>query len=84
MSMTDQPRPVRLQMNTKGAWRDVLDFDCADEERVKTAAELLFKGDSHVRLRVIAPKLPGPPLMCWSDATGWRVWGDRPLMVSAS
>jgi len=33
------PRLVKLQVNTTGAWRNVLDFDCADSARVLNAAE---------------------------------------------
>ena len=38
------PRLVKLQVNTSGAWRNELDFDCAGSARILNAAELLFTG----------------------------------------
>lgn len=68
---------LKLQMNLKGAWRDVVSFVPAMEATMKSGAEQLFGHDKHVTLRIISPADSGPPLACWSAATGWRTWGER-------
>ncbi|WP_180125662.1 hypothetical protein [Rhodoferax sp. BLA1] len=70
---------LKLQMNLKGAWRDVVSFAPAMEASIKTGAEQVFGHDQHVTLRIISPADSGPPLACWSAATGWRTWGERSL-----
>lgn len=72
MSLNDTPRPVKLQVNTTGAWRNVLDFDCADSARVLPAAAELFAG-TKCSLRVIMPG-DTAPLMHWSPEHGWLEW----------
>jgi hypothetical protein len=73
----ETPRPVKLQINTKGSWANLVDFDCAHETRVLSAAAELFCHDDRIKLRVVEPGGVNPPLMHWSTATGWRKWGDH-------
>lgn len=42
MAVADQPRPVKLQVNTSGAWKDVAYFDAGDKvvsDQVMAGAE---------------------------------------------
>ena len=73
MSAPVQSRPVKLQYNCSGAWRNLLDFDRADEVRVMAAAEELFSGDTKTTLRVIIPGHTAP-LVSWKHDTGWKKW----------
>lgn len=73
-----QPLPsmLRLQINTTGAWRNVIDFESFRSRKVEQGAVDLFGHDERVTLRIIVPG-ESPPVKHWSKATGWRVWGDR-------
>lgn len=81
MSEQVQPLPptLRLQINTTGAWRNVIDFASHQSRRIEQAAVDLFGHDERVTLRVVEADSNNrkPPLMHWSKATGWRVWGER-------
>ena len=68
------PRVVKLQVNTTGAWRNVLDFDCEDENAVLHAAEELFQWQKGAKLRCIIPG-DTAPLMLWDFEAGWVDWG---------
>ncbi len=72
-------KPLKLQVNTTGAWRAVLDFDCADWDHVLHAAAELFgwSDAAQTSLRVIIPG-DTAPLMTWTKEHGWREWGERP------
>ena len=78
--MTTEPRTVKLQVNTSGAWRNVLHFDASIEGDILTLAERLFSHEAHlarnVTLRVIMPG-DTAPLMLWDRDAGWHKWRDR-------
>lgn len=62
---------MRLQINTKGSWRDVLSYDETDDDRVRWhAAHLASIGGG--KLRVL--KDDGSPAAHWSQADGWQEW----------
>ena len=70
---------VKLQVNTTGAWRDVMRFNVEDEAAVLHQAEQLFSWDpsADVRLRVIMPG-DTAPLMTYKRTEGaWKPWGVR-------
>ena len=72
------PRRVKLQINTSGAWRNVIDFDVDDGGEVCALAETLVArslNPDRSSLRVITPN--AVPLMLWTPETGWRAWGSR-------
>jgi hypothetical protein len=72
MATEDQtPRPCKLQVNTSGAWRNVLDFDAKDEAAVLHSAADLFAYGGKATLRIIMPG-DTAPLMAWSLKDGWR------------
>lgn len=74
--MTTKQKPVKLQANTSGAWKDVVRFDAADEQataEVMDAAATLGRisaGDTTFRL-VIDDGF-GMPLYRWASANGWQ------------
>jgi len=77
--MSEQRRILKLQVNTSGAWRNVLDFDANLEGDILTLAERLFSHEAnltHGNLRVIVPG-DTAPLMYWMPAHGWKRWKDR-------
>lgn len=85
MATTETARPVKLQVNTTGAWRDVMTFDCAnDAEVMDLAARLFLQGDhsDRVRLRIIMPG-DTAPLIDWSKAQGWKEWDFKVAQVRA-
>lgn len=71
--MGTQKKIVKLQVNTTGAWRNVFDFDCEDEDAVLCAAAELFQWCKNAKLRCIIPG-DTAPLMQWTWQTGWREW----------
>lgn len=77
--MSDEPKLVKLQANTSGAWRDIMTFDVAQDAQVINLASRLFAlaqyGD-RVKLRVIIPG-DTAPLVYWSYDKGWREWATR-------
>jgi len=72
-ALTD--RIVKLQVNTTGAWRNVMDFNVQDEDVLHLAASLfaLDKDRERLRLRIIAPG-DTAPLMDWTHQRGWLEW----------
>lgn len=79
--MTTQPkadRPVKLQINTAGAWRDVITFDVECEDEVLYHAPNLVGCSVHpdrVSMRVIIPG-DTAPLLHWTHENGWREWAS--------
>lgn len=77
--MTDTataPRLVKLQINTAGAWRDVITFDVENEDQVLHHAPSLVGcsvAPDRVSLRAIIPG-DTAPLLIWTHAKGWREW----------
>ena len=68
----NDPRIVRLQVNTTGAWRNVMDFSLDWEEDVLTTAPHLFGLATHPgSLRIVVPGETGW-LASWTPAEGWR------------
>ena len=78
--MSPTLRPVNLQVNTSGAWRNVLTFDASIEGDILTLAERLFSHEAclarNTTLRVIMPG-DTAPLMHWEPDGGWHKWRDR-------
>jgi hypothetical protein len=67
-------RPCKLQVNTTGAWRNVLDFDARNGDQIMAHAAHLFAwAGPKTTLRIIAPS-DTAPLMTWSPDAGWRKW----------
>lgn len=71
---------VKLQVNAKGSWRDVITFDVKDEAEVLHAATEFFKWDSHasrLALRVIIPGDTAPLMTCNPVGGEWKAWRPR-------
>jgi len=89
MQTTDDataPRLVQLQVNTSGAWRNVMVFDVARDHEVMDLAPRLFlqsQYGEHAKLRVIVPG-DTAPLVDWSWKQGWLEWGARRAHAKAA
>jgi hypothetical protein len=68
--MSAMRKPVKLQVNTSGAWRDVIGFDAADDVQ---SCEVM---DAAAPFRVVIPNVDAPrsPIVLtrWSPEAGWR------------
>lgn len=77
--MTGAAKPATLQINSRGAWRNVCDFDVADEaatSHVLDAAATLVTyslGKASARIVKVEGGYPAP-LMVWSPKDGWKPW----------
>jgi hypothetical protein len=79
--MTDKSiatKPVKLQINTAGSWRDVIGFDAAKDVacgEVMAAADMLARvGKATCRIVMANGDAPRSPLvlMHWSQDGGWK------------
>jgi len=69
-------RPCRLQVNARGAWRNVMDFDARDGDHVMHNAPALFGIVPGVKLRIVAQDdVLQVPLATWNASQGWRTRG---------
>lgn len=76
--MTAATKPVKLQVNTSGAWRDVICFDAAkdvESAEVLGAAETLGRV-SKAAFRVVIKDSVNPRapevLLRWTADRGWK------------
>lgn len=70
------PRPVLLQINTSGAWRNVVQFDAGDADACGVI-EYHAPGVAVVgrgKLRVVTNDGLQQPLRHWDIEHGWRDW----------
>lgn len=71
-------RPVKLQINQKGAWRDVMTVDIdqlVDEKQfLETAAEMVWYSgqEASTTMRLVTVASPPVRLMAWQAAGGWK------------
>ena len=72
-----EPRMVRLQLNTSGAWKDILrfDIDAVDDQAIQIAAvhlvELAYPRGS-ASLRIATADAFQTSLVRWDAKNGWR------------
>lgn len=67
-------RPVKLQVNTSGAWKDVLFFDAGDDEktgRVLQGIDTLGPAGTSA-FRLVMHDALQSVLMHWSVGKGWE------------
>lgn len=69
-------RPVKLQINNSGAWRDMFrfDLDSVDAEAVQTAAVQLVEAVDHTgrtSLRICIANAEQTRLIHWNAEKGW-------------
>jgi hypothetical protein len=67
-------KPVKLQVNTSGAWRDVIGFDAGSDvecTEVMRAAETLGR-ISKAKFRVVIKDSLQTPLLHWTPEAGWK------------
>jgi hypothetical protein len=67
-------KPVKLQINTAGAWRNVIEFDAAE---VEDAGAVMFHASVIARvgsatLRIVTADGMQTALCSWTADEGWR------------
>ena len=76
-SAASKARPAKLQVNTNGAWKDVVRFDAGMDvmtSEVMDAAERLGRADGgRVTFRVAIDDALSATLYRWSREDGWKV-----------
>ena len=69
-------KPVNLQINDSGAWRQVVSFDAADEalgaKVMAHAADLAGVVNPKARLRIAMKPFPNSVLLYWDALQGWH------------
>ncbi len=78
--MSAQAKPVKLQVNNSGAWKDVVRFDADDaiaQDKVMAAVESLGTVNPDIKWRICTADSLQAVLMIWSAAKGWKTWKDR-------
>lgn len=70
-------RNVKLQLNNKGAWRDVLPFDinAVNSDEVQDAAAQLVRAadpSGNTRLRIVIADSLQTALARWDATHGWK------------
>lgn len=71
---TPVSKPVKLQVNDSGSWRNVIRFDAAHDMQcaeVLAAAEMLGKAAQRSTFRVAMDDALQLPLMYWTREKGW-------------
>ena len=72
---SDKTRPVRLQVNNSGAWKDVVRFDAGDTgatDKVTDAVEMLGPVDPKVTWRIATDDGLQTVLFHYSASSGWK------------
>ncbi|MBX3660709.1 MAG: hypothetical protein KF740_19920 [Ramlibacter sp.] len=72
--MTDAIKPVKLQVNTSGAWKDVVTFDAADDavgDQVIEGAAQIGRATAF-RFRVVMTGPFSEVLMHFDPVAGWK------------
>lgn len=74
---TEPAKPVTLQVNTTGAWRNIIGFDAADaqaSDSAMQAAELLGQACTGAKFRIVLADGTQTCLLSWTAEGGWRQW----------
>lgn len=79
---TEATRPVRLELNNSGSWKQLASFDAADGEaadKARAAGQLLGElGGERTTLRICTAEVLPIVLVRWTAAKGWtEVARDR-------
>ncbi|WP_454908416.1 hypothetical protein [Variovorax gossypii] len=72
---TERKRPVKLQVNTNGAWKDLVRFDAGIDvmaAEAMDAAERLGQVDSSVSFRLVIDDGSATTLYRWTNELGWK------------
>ncbi|KPU91117.1 hypothetical protein APR50_17290 [Variovorax paradoxus] len=72
----DLKKPAKLQVNTSGAWKDVVRFDATDvaeTDRVTDAADELGQvGAGAITFRLVSDEALPRVLFRWTHPVGWK------------
>lgn len=72
---TTRTKPVKLQINDSGSWRNVIRFDAADDQvaaQVMEAAATLGHASERTTFRIAIDDCLSTTLMRWSREKGWK------------
>lgn len=72
--MTKMAKPVKLQINTSGAWKDVVTFDAADDfvgDQVTEGAAQIGRATA-TRFRIVMTGQHAEVLTRFDPVTGWK------------
>lgn len=72
-------KPAMLQINTRGSWRNVCEFDVSDgaatSHIMEAGAMLATYSIEKPKVRVVKDEGGyAAPLMMWSPDAGWKPW----------
>jgi hypothetical protein len=73
--MSDQARPVQLQLNNSGAWKTLVRFDAGNEalaEKAYQAGTLLADINPDLGLRIATAEPLPSVLVRWVAGQGWK------------
>lgn len=75
---TPTPLLLKLQIKTRGAWRDVMTFDDQNIDLVMIHAEMLFKLSIDFSKEAMAARVikvgEVAPVLTWGGVNGWAKW----------
>jgi hypothetical protein len=75
---TPSPLLLKLQINTRGSWRDVMTFDDQNIDLVMIQAEMLFKLSIDFSNKAISARIiklgETAPVLIWAGLNGWAKW----------
>lgn len=76
MSNNQNIKPVKLQINTAGAWRNVIAFDASDEDASNKVLEAspVLAGVGQATLRIVIDDGLQEVLTHWTPDKGWQPW----------
>lgn len=79
MSTASDARPNRLQVNTEGAWKNVMTFGQGDEamERVKQAAQALHEVSPGTAWRITTTHNNPPTVLAHMGKNTYGLWVAR-------
>ena len=73
-------KSVKLQLNAKGAWKDVCRFDIVDAQAtahiMEAAATIATYATDKPSARIVTADAHSLPLMHWDSDKGWKPWGN--------
>lgn len=67
-------KPLRMQFNQKGAWRNALDFDCSDPDKAGEVMHLSAQlaALTNATARIVMTDGSQTVVAHWSPGAGWR------------
>lgn len=78
--MSTTIKPAKLQINARGAWKDVCRFDVANGSAtahiMDSAATIAAYSTDKCSVRIVTDEVYPAPLMYWGSK-GWTTWKEH-------